>query len=90
MPPEAEEPAQARQPEARGHLPSSFGKMLGHLQSAKSRLETDKGWRSTELQQKAQQRLEAKLSNQKLGIIAEKPEATEPQPDSPPPFLFHS
>merc|ERR1719215_2045344 len=45
-----------------------FGKLLGHLHSAKSRLESEKGWKTTELNQKAQERLQEKLSLSKMNI----------------------
>mmetsp|Transcript_58757 Transcript_58757/g.177601 ORF Transcript_58757/g.177601 Transcript_58757/m.177601 type:complete len:308 (-) Transcript_58757:12-935(-) len=45
-----------------------FGKMLGHLHSAKTRLESEKGWKTTELNQKAQERLQEKLSLNRLNI----------------------
>jgi len=53
-------------PDARSR--NLFGKLLGHLQSAKNRLENEKGWKSTELNQKAQQRIEQKLCKEKLSI----------------------
>jgi len=45
-----------------------FGKLIGHLQSAKKRLELEKGWKSTELNLKAVARLEQKLTHEKTNI----------------------
>lgn len=45
-----------------------FGKLLGHLHSARSRLETEKGSKAAELHQKAQGRIEEKLSLSKMNI----------------------
>merc|ERR1712232_68903 len=45
-----------------------FGHLLGHLRGAKTRLETEKGWKSAALNRKAQERLEHKVALQKMGI----------------------
>lgn len=45
-----------------------FGKLLGHLHSAKSKLEMEKSAKSTELRQQASQRLEEKLNTSKMNI----------------------
>merc|ERR1712136_673340 len=43
-----------------------FGKLVGHLHAAKQRLETEKDWKSTELNNQAHQRIEQKLSQTKM------------------------
>jgi len=45
-----------------------FGKLLGHLHSAKSRLESEKGSKAAELNAKAQERIQEKLSLSKMNI----------------------
>ena len=45
-----------------------FGNLLGHLQQARTRLETEKGCKSTELNKKAEERMESKLCSQKLTL----------------------
>lgn len=45
-----------------------FGKLLGHLHSAKAKLDTEKNAKHMELRQKASQRLEEKLSMSKMNI----------------------
>lgn len=45
-----------------------FGKMLGHLHSAKNRLDTEKGSKGRQLLEKAQEKTEEKLSLTKINI----------------------
>merc|ERR1719464_1339757 len=56
-----------------------FGRMLGHLRSAKSRLETERGWSTTQLNLKAQERLQEKLSLSKMNIQEFRKSAFEQQ-----------
>jgi len=45
-----------------------FGKLLGHLHSAKTRLDSEKGSKAAELNAKAQEKIEEKLSLSKMNI----------------------
>jgi len=54
-------------PDARSRM--MFKGLVGHLQSAKQRLDTEKDWKSTELNAQAQQRLEEKLQRDKQHVI---------------------
>mmetsp|Transcript_53060 Transcript_53060/g.148948 ORF Transcript_53060/g.148948 Transcript_53060/m.148948 type:complete len:374 (+) Transcript_53060:109-1230(+) len=74
-----EEKAEAKgtEPEKKRSRPSGkadprnrnfFGKLLGHIHSAKTALEREKGTKAAELNQKAQERIEDKLSVSKTNI----------------------
>merc|ERR1711904_520467 len=53
-------------PDKRGR--NIFGKMLGHLQQARTRLDAEKGSKANELRMKAQERTEERIQKEKLNI----------------------
>lgn len=63
---------EGRQKKKRGDEPrrksTLFGQLLGHLHSAKQQLESEKGSKAAELHQRAQDRIEEKLSLSKMNI----------------------